>query len=101
MPVGILRSLPGQVIHVFVCRFNSYARGGDIACLVLFSPFYIVRVGSGHLCFPSWLPVDQPYFALSPSMPSFPLLLNWQAGQCHSSDWFVIRHHGCDNNQVS
>ena len=57
----------------------------NIACLspglLLFRHFNIVRVESDHLCcFPSWLPVDQPYFALCPSMPSFPLLREDSAG---------------------
>jgi len=54
----------GQVIHVLVRGFISSARGGHSACLVLFSHFYVFRVGSDHLlcCFPCWLPVDQPIF---------------------------------------
>jgi len=74
-PVQVQKT--GRVIHVFVCGLFSYARGGQSACLELFSHFYIVRVGSDHLCcFPCWLPVDQPYFTLCPStMPSVPLFL--------------------------
>ena len=61
---------------MFVRGFVSRARGGHSSSLVLFSQFNVVMVGSDHLCcFPCWLPVDQPYFALCPSMPSFPLFL--------------------------
>jgi hypothetical protein len=86
MPVGIIQSLPCQIIHVFICGFVSRVRGGHSmhsACLVLLSHFYVIRVGSGHLCcFPCRPPIDQPYFALCPSMPDFPLLLREDLVMC-------------------
>jgi hypothetical protein len=41
-PVGILQSLPRQIIHVFVRGFIHFrATGGHDACLVFFSHLYI------------------------------------------------------------
>jgi len=83
----------------FVRGFISRAKGGHSACLVLFSYFYIVRVGSDHLCcFPRWLPVDHPYFALCPSICQVSRCSSersWQAGQCHFSDRFVLGRASC------
>jgi hypothetical protein len=68
-------------------RSISRARGGHSACLVLFSHFYIVSIGSDHLCcFPCWLPVDQPYFALCPSISAeFPVAPQWGPGRLGSA----------------
>ena len=86
---------------------RSCARGGHSAFLVLFSHFYVViEVGSDHLCcFPCWLLIKQPHFALCPSMPNFLLLLERGLGRLNSAilliGRYLGRHFGCDDNQVA
>jgi hypothetical protein len=43
MPVGILQSLPGQAVHIFVSGFIDDVRDGYSACLTPFSHFYVVE----------------------------------------------------------
>jgi len=99
-------TMPVQVVHIFVHGFGSRVRGGHYACVVLFSHFYVLRVGSDHLCrFPRWLSFDQPYFALCPSMPKFPVAPQRDRGSLGSAILligpYLDSHHGCDINQVA
>jgi hypothetical protein len=81
---------------------NHYARGGHSAAglmlevdtvLFPYSSAIFTLLGSDHLCcFLCWLPIDQPYFALCLSMPSFLLFLrevlaDWTVP---SIAWFVL-----------
>jgi hypothetical protein len=117
MPVEILHSLPGQVIHAFVRGFISYARGGHSAFLRLCVTLTLTLFSDSSAIF-TLLGLDLIIFAashvgsqltsilrsLSVQMPSFLLLLG-EAGRLDSAILQIDLHlggdPGCGNNQVA